>query len=146
MIIVLRGRSSRGSAGWSASLLLLGFLGVALIAAGCAGPAFASCCGFRRVKGPAPVWAASSGAYPGVLRSALAHPAIVVLLVAALLLGHLAGDRGLDSELLPEVHQGEFTVEVALPVGTPLEETESVVTPIERAILDRERATSARWS
>ena len=31
--------------------------------------------------------------------------------------------RSLDSELLPEVHQGEFTVEVALPVGTPLEES-----------------------
>jgi len=44
--------------------------------------------------------------------------------------------RGLDSELLPEVHQGEFTVEVKLPVGTPLEETETVVRPIERAILE----------
>ena len=41
----------------------------------------------------------------------------------------------LDSELLPEVHQGEFTVEVALPVGTPLEETDDVLAPVEEAIL-----------
>jgi HAE1 family hydrophobic/amphiphilic exporter-1 len=41
----------------------------------------------------------------------------------------------LDSELLPEVHQGEFTFEVQLPVGTPLEETAAVLTPLEEAIL-----------
>ena len=40
----------------------------------------------------------------------------------------------LGSELLPEVHQGEFTVEVALPVGTPLEATDAVLTPVENAI------------
>jgi HAE1 family hydrophobic/amphiphilic exporter-1 len=41
----------------------------------------------------------------------------------------------LDSELLPEVHQGELTFEVALPVGTPLEETEAMLAPVEEAIL-----------
>jgi HAE1 family hydrophobic/amphiphilic exporter-1 len=41
----------------------------------------------------------------------------------------------LDNELLPEVHQGEFTFEVQLPVGTPLEETAAVLTPLEEAIL-----------
>ena len=46
-----------------------------------------------------------------------------------------AAARGLDSELLPEVHQGEFTFEVALPVGTPLEETDAILKPVERAIL-----------
>ena len=79
--------------------------------------------------------AASSGragrlrrAYPAAIRWAAAPPA------AASSLATLAHDRrspgssrrGLGSELLPEVHQGEFTVEVALPVGTPLEETEAV--------------------
>ncbi|MFQ5601043.1 MAG: efflux RND transporter permease subunit, partial [Candidatus Krumholzibacteriia bacterium] len=39
------------------------------------------------------------------------------------------------SRLLPEVRQGEFTVEVALSVGTPLEETEAILAPIEAAIL-----------
>jgi HAE1 family hydrophobic/amphiphilic exporter-1 len=44
--------------------------------------------------------------------------------------------RALDNELLPEVRQGEFTVEVALPVGTPIEHTESIVAPVEAAILE----------
>jgi HAE1 family hydrophobic/amphiphilic exporter-1 len=43
--------------------------------------------------------------------------------------------RGLPSELLPEVHQGEFTFEVALPVGTPLEITDEVLSPVADAIL-----------
>jgi HAE1 family hydrophobic/amphiphilic exporter-1 len=50
---------------------------------------------------------------------------------------------GLDSELLPEVHQGEITFEVALPVGTPLEESHAILAPIERAILaEREHILS----
>jgi HAE1 family hydrophobic/amphiphilic exporter-1 len=41
---------------------------------------------------------------------------------------------GLGSELLPEVHQGRFTIEVALPVGTPLKATEKVVAELERVV------------
>ena len=74
--------------------------------------------------------------YPRLLRSALAHPSVVVLAVVVCMWGSWQVARSLGSELLPEVHQGEFTVEVALPVGTPLEETETVIAPIERAILD----------
>jgi multidrug efflux pump subunit AcrB len=73
--------------------------------------------------------------YPGVLRSALAHPLLVVLIVAGCLWLSWQVVSGMESELLPEVYQGEFTVEVKLPVGTPIEETESVTAPIERAIL-----------
>lgn len=43
----------------------------------------------------------------------------------------------LDSELIPELHQGEFTAEVSLPVGTPLPITDSTMAPIER-LLTRE--------
>jgi len=81
--------------------------------------------------------------YPRMLRPALANPAVVVLMVAACFWGTWEVTRGLGSELLPEVHQGEFTVEVALPVGTPLEETERIVSPIEDAILaDKEHIRS----
>ncbi len=74
--------------------------------------------------------------YPRGLRWALRHPVPVVLL--ALLLFAATGWMGtrLPSELLPEVHQGEFTVEVALPVGTPLEETDEILRPVEEAILE----------
>jgi len=82
-------------------------------------------------------------AYPAVMRTALRHPAVVVLIVLGCLWGTWTVATGLDSELLPEVHQGEFTIEVALPVGTPLEVTEQIVTPIEQAILaEREHIQS----
>lgn len=73
--------------------------------------------------------------YPQAIRWALGHRVTVILsAVGAMALTGLVA-TGLDSELLPEVHQGEFTFEVQLPVGTPLEETDAVLTPVERAIL-----------
>jgi HAE1 family hydrophobic/amphiphilic exporter-1 len=74
-------------------------------------------------------------AYPRVLRTVLAHPVMVMAVMAACLWGTWAIGTRLNSELLPEVHQGEFTVEVALPVGTPLERTRDVLSPVEQAIL-----------
>ena len=73
--------------------------------------------------------------YPRGLRWALRHPSAVIVLAAGLFAGTAWLASRLDSELLPEVHQGEFTVEVALPVGTPLEETDIVLAPVEDAIL-----------
>jgi HAE1 family hydrophobic/amphiphilic exporter-1 len=74
--------------------------------------------------------------YPAAIRWALGHPgAIGLIAVGAFVVTGLVG-FGLDSELLPEVHQGELTFEVALPVGTPLEGTEAVLAPIERAVLE----------
>ena len=46
----------------------------------------------------------------------------------------------LESELLPEVRQNEFTMEVALPVGTPLEETVGLLQAIERSLLEQKEA------
>ncbi len=74
-------------------------------------------------------------AYPRGLRWALGHPGAIVLLAVALFAGTAWLASRLDSELLPEVHQGEFTVEVALPVGTPLEATDDILRPVEDAIL-----------
>ena len=59
---------------------------------------------------------------------------VMTVAIAALLLTGVLATR-LDTELLPEVRQGEFTVEVTLPVGTPLEQTDAAVAPVERAIL-----------
>jgi len=77
----------------------------------------------------------ANGAYPKVLRGALAHPGVVVVLMAVCIWFAWDAGTSLESELLPEVHQGEFTVEVQLPVGTPLYETERIIAPVERAIL-----------
>ena len=40
----------------------------------------------------------------------------------------------LGSELIPEVHQGEFNLEVAMPVGTPVEKTDARMIGIENYI------------
>jgi len=45
------------------------------------------------------------------------------------------GGRRLGSELIPQVHQGEFNLDITMPVGTPLERTAKVVTGVERIAL-----------
>jgi HAE1 family hydrophobic/amphiphilic exporter-1 len=75
------------------------------------------------------------GSYPRGLRWALRSPATMIVVVVLCFGATAWTAMQLDAELLPEVHQGEFTIEVALPVGTPLEETEEIVAPVERAIL-----------
>jgi len=82
-------------------------------------------------------------AYPPVVRWAVENPLAMVLVTVLSMAatGWLA--LSLDSELLPEVHQGEFTVEAALPVGTPLEETVALLSPVEEAVLaEREHIRS----
>ncbi len=91
-----------------------------------------------RLTGAAMSWLETM--YPRVLRPALAHPGLIAVVVVACFGITWRVARTLDSELLPEVHQGEFSVEVQLPVGTPVETTESLVAPIERAILEHEDA------
>ncbi|MGH7151779.1 MAG: efflux RND transporter permease subunit, partial [Planctomycetota bacterium] len=68
-------------------------------------------------------------AYPGALDRTLRHPFLV--LGGCLALSALAVWRvpRLGAELLPEVHQGEFTAEVGLPVGTPVETTDRFLAP-----------------
>ena len=73
--------------------------------------------------------------YPVALQWSLRNPLSIFLLTVALFAITGWAASTLDTELLPEVHQGEFTVEVALPVGTPIESTETIVAPVEAAIL-----------
>ncbi len=77
--------------------------------------------------------------YPVVLQGAVRYPVAVVALVAVTLWSCWWLLGRLDSELLPEVRQGEFTIEVSLPVGTPLAETERTLAAVENAILEEER-------
>ena len=77
------------------------------------------------------------GFYPRLLRWALRNPAAMIVLAAGCFFLTYSVGRSLQSELLPEVHQSEFTFEAALPVGTPLDETVSVLSELEGAILAR---------
>ncbi|MEZ5990429.1 MAG: efflux RND transporter permease subunit [Planctomycetota bacterium] len=72
--------------------------------------------------------------YPRLLERALSMRALVIL--AALGLGLLAALRfpTLGSEVLPEVHEGEFQALVFLPRDLDVETTDSVVRPLEQRI------------
>jgi len=68
---------------------------------------------------------ALSNGYPRVLKYSLEHRSAVLGSMAVLfLLSIFAVAPRLGSELIPEVHQGEFNVEVLFPVGTPVEKTD----------------------
>ena len=74
--------------------------------------------------------------YPRVLAWSLRQRLVIVGGSAALLwLCVSQGLTRLGTELIPQVHQGEFNLEAALPVGTPLARTSEAVRAIERAAL-----------
>jgi len=74
-------------------------------------------------------------AYPRAINWSLNHSALMLACVVAC--GWITWEAGrrLGTELLPEVHQGEFTFEVNLPVGTPLEKTVAALEEVEKTIL-----------
>jgi hydrophobic/amphiphilic exporter-1 (mainly G- bacteria), HAE1 family len=74
--------------------------------------------------------------YPRCVRWSLRNPAAILGLMAAMLYFSWSLSTRLQTELLPEVHQGEFTFEVNLPVGTPIEETIGILSPLEEVILE----------
>lgn len=90
------------------------------------------------------LWRAVDGIYPRVLKGALAVPVLTILAVSAL--GYVTYERakGLGLELIPEVHQGEFTAFLALPVGTPIESSEGIYSGLASEVrrMDRVRSTS----
>ncbi|PIE90750.1 MAG: acriflavin resistance protein [Acidobacteria bacterium] len=75
-------------------------------------------------------------AYPKTIKWALNHPGVLLLTMALCFFAIYKVGRSLDTELLPEVHQGEFTFEVSLPVGTPIEETSRILSSVEEDILN----------
>ncbi|MCB9663824.1 MAG: efflux RND transporter permease subunit [Alphaproteobacteria bacterium] len=75
-----------------------------------------------------------AGAYEATLGGVLRTPAGVVAGGAVLFVVALQATGWLGAELLPEVHQGRFTAELALPVGTPLDRTAGVVALLQEEI------------
>ena len=73
--------------------------------------------------------------YPDWLKMALRNrTAVLVTALGLFLVSILVIWPNLGSELIPEVHQGEFYVELRLPVGTPVERTDRRILPIEEEI------------
>ncbi|MCY3774225.1 MAG: efflux RND transporter permease subunit [Gemmatimonadetes bacterium] len=65
--------------------------------------------------------------YPPFLRWALGHRVLTLFTGTALLAGSLYVVPTIGIELIPEMSQGEFFVNVKLPVGTPLPVTEDAL-------------------
>ncbi len=66
-------------------------------------------------------------AYPGVLRWSLRHRLLALLVFLTMAGLVLERTRHLGVELIPEMSQGEFLVDLEWPAGTPLEGTASQV-------------------
>jgi HAE1 family hydrophobic/amphiphilic exporter-1 len=73
------------------------------------------------------VWGAIERGYPPLLERALRARWIVLLCALGLFGLALERLRHVGVELLPEIHQGEFTALVTLDVGSPIEHTDTVL-------------------
>ncbi len=78
---------------------------------------------------------AIAGVYPRGLSWALDHRATVLVCAFAMFGGSLLMIPSLGIEFIPPLSQGEFTVEMRLPPGTPLEQTDSQMARVQRAAL-----------
>lgn len=72
--------------------------------------------------------------YLATLRGALAVAPLVVVLAAVAFYSAWQRIPELGTELLPEIHQGEFTAFVSLPVGAPLEQTHATLAELDLAV------------
>jgi HAE1 family hydrophobic/amphiphilic exporter-1 len=77
---------------------------------------------------------AAEARFVGVLLGALARPTRVLVLASASLPLSVWMLRDVGAQLIPDVHQGRFTVELALPVGTPLARTDLLVAQVEAEV------------
>lgn len=70
--------------------------------------------------------------YPKLLCWALGHKTLVILIAILLFAASLALLPGLGIELIPQLSQGEFSVEFKLPPGAPLEKTDASMQIVQR--------------
>ena len=76
--------------------------------------------------------------YPDLLKLALRHRLETVVILAFFFALALLAISGLGSELIPRIHQGEFSVLIERGVGTPLDDTYTSVLPLETIAIGKE--------
>ncbi|MDH3481030.1 MAG: efflux RND transporter permease subunit [Gammaproteobacteria bacterium] len=79
------------------------------------------------------LYAAVAAVYPGLLRWSLSHRATVVAAAALIFVATMALVPRLGTELIPQFSQGEFNVDLRLPPGAPLAETDRAIQATQRA-------------
>ena len=73
--------------------------------------------------------------YAGLLRTALSHRKLSIILAVALLISSVGLVSMVGSELFPAEDEGNFTVDIEMPFGASLEDTDALVQKVE-AIVD----------
>jgi HAE1 family hydrophobic/amphiphilic exporter-1 len=68
-----------------------------------------------------------AGVYPGLLRWSLKHRATVVIAATIIFIATMALATRLGTELIPQLSQGEFSVDLRLPPGSTLSETDRAI-------------------
>ena len=68
-----------------------------------------------------------AGVYPGLLRWSLKHRATVVIAATIIFVSTMALATRLGTELIPQLSQGEFSVDLRLPPGSTLSETDRAI-------------------
>ena len=86
---------------------------------------------------------AISRAYPHLLRWALDHKPAVLASAIIIFLASILIVPFLGMELIPQFSQGEFTLSVDFPVGTPIDVSDALLGRIEQAIRDDPRVAKA---
>lgn len=81
-------------------------------------------------------WVRIEGAYPPLLRGALRLRVPILLVSLLLLFFSVQSAASLGSEVLPEVHQGEFELQVFLSRDVDVTTTDRVLQPIEKRIAE----------
>jgi CzcA family heavy metal efflux pump len=92
----------------------------------------------RRRRAPGPKPTAAHGPlmrfYERVLRGTLEHPWALALFTALLICASLVCYRALGSDLLPSMDEGGFILDYIMPAGSSLEETDRVLSSVERIL------------
>jgi len=71
--------------------------------------------------------------YPGLLRWSLQHRPTVIIAAVLIFVSSMALVPRLGTELIPQLSQGEFNVDLRLPPGAPLTETDRAIQAAQRA-------------
>jgi len=79
--------------------------------------------------------------YVGILRWALHHRAVTLILIASLFVGSMFGIRRQGMEVLPKMDGGSFFITLQTPSGSSLDETEKVAREVERILKDEPAVT-----
>jgi multidrug efflux pump subunit AcrB len=72
--------------------------------------------------------------YERVLRGTLEHPVMLAIFTVILIGASYLCYRGLGSDLLPQMDEGGFILDYIMPAGSSLEETNRVVSAVERIL------------